>query len=239
MPVRQEPRVPRFAAARALAGLVAAAVAAGLVGCASTPAGPEYLEVARPNYDRVFDEACKVARDHGLVPEIVDRESGTIETQPRLAGSAIEPWAWKAQSGADIVEGTLAFERRRARFEFVPAGFRATTPSSSAPLAGPVTPGSERRDAADRARGAGDLELRVSVSVERQFRPGAQGSAWTRAGGSYWRDASLDIDRNTPRDLSTWTPVARDEKFERLLLAEIEKALATVASAASVPTAGE
>jgi hypothetical protein len=237
MPERNASTAARPAAARLVAAWIASATIAGLVGCASTPTGPSYLEVARPNYDRAFDEACKVARDFGLVPEIVDRESGTIETQPRLAGSAVEPWAWKAQSGGDIVEGTLAFERRRARFEFVPAGFRAATPESAAPLAGPVTPGSERREAFDRARGAGDLELRVSVSVERQFRPGAQGSAWTRAGGSYWRDASLDIDRNTPRDLSTWTPVARDEKFERLLLAEVEKALA--AQAVEAGAAGE
>lgn len=192
------------------------------------------MQVPRSEYQRAFDAACLVAREHGLTPETVDRQTGTIETQPRLAGSYVEPWAWQAQSAEDTLEGTLGFERRRARFEFVPIGFRASTPPAAAPLAGPVLPGSERGDPADLHRAPGDLELRVSVSVERQFRPGAQGSAWTRSGGSFWRDTSLDVDRDTPRDLSTWTPVARDESLERILLAEVERAMARGAAPAAI-----
>jgi hypothetical protein len=207
------------------------------VGCASDPSGPAYLAVPQARYEEAFKVACEVARAEGLVPETTDQKAGAIETVPKFAGSVIEPWAWSDLTASEIVEGTFGFERRRARFEFVPAGFRPSAPEGTAPLAGPILPGSERGQGADVARAAGDLEVRVSVSVERRFRPGYQGGAYTRSLGSYSRDVTLKDDPSVPRDRSTLTPIARDERLERLLIARLTKRLAE--APATAPAAAQ
>jgi hypothetical protein len=150
----------------------------------------------------------------------------------------VEPWTWQQLTASDVVAGTFGFERRRATFEFVPVGFTpqsAATSAGSAPLAGAVLPGSERGSGADlssstRGEGDGLLELRVSVSVERQFRPGYQGTAYTRALGSFSRDVT-DEKAESPvaRDRTSWTPVARDERLERALIAQIQSRLQSAA----------
>ena len=224
----------RFAAALAV---IASALSA--VGCASNPAGPAFLTVPQAQYERAFDAACAAARDEGFVPEVVDRRAGAIESEPKFAGSAIEPWTWVEMTAGDVVEGTFGFERRRVRIEFVPAGFRPAAPEGTAPLAGPILPGSERGQGVDVTRDASELEVRVSVSVERQFRPGYQGSAYTRALGSYSRDVTMKDDPRTPRDRSTWTAVSRDERMERVLIERLSKRLADAdaAEAANAPPA--
>ena len=216
---------------RRVAGVCAAILAVlPVVGCASSPSGPSYLSVPHAQYERAFDAACAAARDEGFVPEVVDRNAGAIESAPKFAGSAIEPWTWGEMTAGDVVEGTFGFERRRARFEFVPAGFRPAAPEGTAPLAGPILPGSERGKRSDLTRAEGELEVRVSVSVERQFRPGYQGGAYTRALGSYSRDVTTKDDPTTPRDRSTWTAVARDERMERALIERMSKRLAEAAA---------
>ncbi len=228
-------------ARRRAAGVCAAILAVlPVIGCASSPSGPSYLSVPHAQYERAFDAACAAARDEGFVPEVVDRNAGAIESAPKFAGSAIEPWTWGEMTAGDVVEGTFGFERRRARFEFVPAGFRPAAPEGTAPLAGPILPGSERGKRSDLTRAeddlevgvpqVGDLEVRVSVSVERQFRPGYQGGAYTRALGSYSRDTTTKDDPTTPRDRSTWTAVARDERMERVLIERMSKLLAEAAA---------
>jgi hypothetical protein len=209
---------------------VAAGVVAFLGGCATEPKGPDFLPVAHAQYERVFDAACEVARSEGLVPEITDRRAGSIETQPRAAGSLLEPWAWQDLTASEVVEGTFGFERRRARFEFVPAGFRPTPPEGTSPLAGPILPGSSRGAGADVMQPQGDLELRVSVSVERQFRPGYQGPAYTRSLGTFANDVTVRDDPRALRDRSSWTPISRDERLERILLERIAARLATPAA---------
>lgn len=218
------------------AAICAPAVLLG--GCASDAGGPSYLTIARAQYEQVFLAACEVARGEGLAPEIADRQTGTITTQPRFAGSVVEPWTWQQLTASDVVAGTFGFERRRATFEFVPVGFTpqsAATSAGSSPLAGAVLPGSERGSGADlssstRGEGDGLLELRVSVSVERQFRPGYQGTAYTRALGSFSRDVT-DEKAESPvaRDRANWTPVARDERLERALIAQIQSRLLAAA----------
>ena len=232
------------------AAMATIAAAALLGGCASPSTGPAYLSVPRAQYAEVFDAACDAARAEGLTPELADRQSGVISTQPRAAGSVIEPWTWQDLTASDVIEATFGFERRRAYFEFVPAGFRPVAPEGSAPLAGPVLPGSEREVApalavegdgvgSETARASstvpgadgGALELRVSVSVERQFRPGYQGTAYTRALGSYARELPParggSAERPASQDRSTWTPVARDERLERALIARIAERIAS------------
>ncbi|MEY4118137.1 MAG: hypothetical protein RLZZ116_1465 [Planctomycetota bacterium] len=211
-------------------------------GCAGPADGPTFLNVPRAQYQMAFDAACDVARAEGLVPELADRQAGAVSTGPLHAGSLLEPWAWPDLTASDVIEGTFGFERRRAHFEFVPTGFKPAAPQGTGPLAGAVLPGSERGTGTDlsrtdlsRADGSGDgaLELRVTVSVERQFRPGYQGPAYTRALGSYWRDTTEGDGAEDSE--STWTPIARDERFERLLLARIAAKVASL-PAVEAPT---
>jgi hypothetical protein len=222
------------------------APAAWLGGCASDAGGPAYLTIARAQYEQVFLAACEVARAEGLAPEIADRQTGTITTQARFAGSAMEPWTWQQLTASDVAAGTFGFERRRATFEFVPVGVvpqSAATSVGSAPLAGAVLPGSERGEGADILASSGSdglIELRVSVSVERQFRPGYQGTAYTRALGSFSRDvtdeksqsgfaAGAEAEAPVARDRANWTPVARDERLERALIVQIQSRLQAAA----------
>jgi hypothetical protein len=212
-----------FTTARILAFLALILATALAGGCAGPAEGPTFLTVPRAQYQLAFDAACEVARAEGLVPELADRQAGAVSTGPLHAGSLLEPWAWPDLTASDVIEGTFGFERRRAHFEFVPTGFKPAAPQGTGPLAGAVLPGSERGTGTDLSRadtaGDGPLELRVTVSVERQFRPGYQGAAYTRALGSYWRDTTEGDAKGDSE--STWTPIARDERFERLLLARI------------------
>ncbi len=197
-----------------------------MTGCAHEPTGPGFVTVDRAHYQLAFDVASEVAREEGLVPQVVDRRTGSIDTGVLFAGSVMEPWAWQQLTAADVVEGTFGFERRRAHFEFIEVGFRPVAAESTAPLAGPVLPGSSRAQSTDIPSGTGELELRVSVSVERQFRPGAQSSAYTRALSSFSKEVTTVDDPAAPRDQITWTPIARDERLERELIDRIAAALA-------------
>jgi hypothetical protein len=214
---------------------VCSVIAAG-VGCAgdpaaTTPGAASFVVVARSRYAELFDAALEAARAERLSPEIADRQSGAILTAPRPAGSLAEPWTWHELTASEVVEGTLAFERRRAYFEFIPSGFRPERRDAAAPLIGPALPGSERAETAPIDSGDGELELRVSVSVERQFRPGYQGSPYTRSMSSFARDvrtpqAGEDGTAPVLEDRSVWTPIARDERLERVLIARIRGILA-------------
>jgi hypothetical protein len=219
----------------ALAFPALCSVIAACAGCASDPAetaggATSYIVVPQSRYAEAFDAACAAAREERLMPEVADRQSGTISTTPRPAGSVAEPWTWHELTASELVEGTLAFERRRAHFEFVPTGFRPAGVDAAAPLPGPSLPGAPRGESTTLSTNGGELELRVSVAVERQFRPGQQGSPYTRSMSSFWLDvtdasASDDSGDQPLQDRSTWTPIARDERLERVLIARISEIL--------------
>ena len=217
-----------------LAPMLRISVAAGILttlavisGCAHEPTGLGFITVERGSYELAFDAACEVSREEGLVPQILDRRAGSIDTGVKSAGSVMEPWAWQDLTAADVVEATFGFERRRAHFEFIEVGFRPLAPEGTAPLAGPVLPGSSRGTGTDVPNAIGNLELRVSVSVERQFRPGYQGPAYTRSLGRFSTDVTTKDDPLAPRDRSNWTPIARDERLERVLIDRIAAKLST------------
>ena len=46
-----------------------------------------------------------------------DMDEGVIETQPDIATSILEPWGNDNATLGQATENTLAFQRRRARFE--------------------------------------------------------------------------------------------------------------------------
>jgi hypothetical protein len=118
----------------------------------------------------------------------------------------------------------------------VAASVSQVSADTGAPLVGPILPGADRTGPADLAEAlaterAGALEMRVTVSVERQFRPGKQSSPYTRALGGFARDTTVADEPGTPRDRSVWTPVARDERLERALVAAIARRVQTTGAA--------
>jgi hypothetical protein len=210
-----------MAGLRSLLIMVPCLTLAGLVGCAR-PAGPTHLTVAADQYDRAFDAAAGVARSHGLVPGLRDRRGGVIETEPARAGSIFEPWETLTTSFGHRVESTLAYQRRRARFEFLPVGF---DPEAARPT-DDVLPGPDvfatSREPIDLTTFDGELELRVWVYVERLHAPGLRRSTWSRR----MTQRSQIIDPETERPIpGAWATVARDPEIERKLLTLVEREL--------------
>src|SRR5437667_5116632 len=77
---------------RGIGAIVIGVGAGGLIsGCAS-PQGPDYLTIPASDYTAAFDAAMDAARIHGLPAVLRDRRAGVIETDPRIAGSVLEPW---------------------------------------------------------------------------------------------------------------------------------------------------
>ena len=182
-------------------------------------------------YSTCFDEALLVARGSGMPPVLRDRAGGVVETAPRVSGSIFEPWR---QDNAGLwggFENTLNFQRRRARFEFVPAGFNPEPVRDSTVLSGPALPGSQTEAFRDLRSYEGPIELRVWVYVERSFRPGLQNATWTRSMTSFSTDRIGQRNANsTVSDTSTWTPVRRDKQYEVRLIDAFKKRIAELES---------
>ena len=92
------------------------------IGCASMP-GPQqaHLRIDPAEYHQAFDAAVEAARRAGMPPTFRDRRRGLIDTAPSIAGSIFEPWRDDKATFSQRLESTIAFQRRRARFEFTPA----------------------------------------------------------------------------------------------------------------------
>ena len=83
----------------------------------------------------------------------------------------------------------------------------------------------------DLSRHTGSLELRVWVYVERAHSPGLRRSTWTRAKTTRTRIILPEEAQALPAHF--WTPVHRDEAFERRLLAAVQDALSQRPDASS------
>ncbi|MDZ4830204.1 MAG: hypothetical protein SGJ09_08420 [Phycisphaerae bacterium] len=204
-------------------------------GCESTPKSgdgiaPVVVTIDRMNYAKAFDAAVALASDRGMPADLRDRDAGVIETRAKVAGSVIEPWDWPRGETIASIEGTISYQRRRARFEFTPSGFRPTLQAEDAPLFGQRTPGTVTSDASgavDLTTYDGPIDLRVWVYVEQAFTPGLQRSTWTFSQTSFSTNPLKNepMGDGTTRDRSIWTPVERDEVMERMFLEEIQSRL--------------
>lgn len=207
-------------------GKLALAALIPLTGCTSSER-LEYLTVNGEQYEMAFDAAAEVARREGLDSIFVDRRGGTLEAGPEIAGSLLEPWRTDNSSLGQALENTISFQRRRARFEFLPVGFvPPTIPAGDAPLTGPGPIALE--PALDLVSEPQNLELRVWVYVERANTPGIRRFAWTRRGTTNFVDPEAEriIEQSgSPETLSTWTPVGRDIEAEYRLLAAVKQRL--------------
>lgn len=206
---------------------------AGLTGggCA---AGPELqvLSIDASFYATAYDAAVEAARALGMPPTLRDRRAGLIETQASIAGSILEPWRSIQDTPGQVIENTLSFQRRRARFEFTPVGFTPPPDDQAAP-AGPDVLG-VTGPMPDLTAATGELELRVWVYIERSHAPGIRRSTWTRSRTS----RTLIPDPANPADVLPavfWSPVARDPRMEQHLLRRVRDALTRAGATADTP----
>ena len=190
-------------------------------------------------YDMCFDEIIRIASDSGMPAVIRDRSGGLVETSPRLCGSLLEPWRQDNANFNQALENTVALQRRRARFEFVPAGFVTPPIVDSSALVGAPLPGSTDDILFDLRTYDGPLELRVWVYIERAFTPGLRNGTWSRSQLSFSSDPlapeKLTLESGATVDLSRWTPLRRDTAYEQRLIGEIRTRLSTLSQ--SLPAA--
>ncbi len=195
----------------------------GGIGCASTKDAPEYLTLSSQQYDAVFEAATETARDWGMAPMKRNRRSGVIETAPADVSSLLEPWKGDHLTISQAVESTLAHHRRRARFEFLPAGYVAPALSDEEVLSGPSYWETDQSDI-DLTTFEGDLELRVWVYLERVYTPGLRRSTWS---GSLTTQSRIIPPGAESKPIPTyyWTPTSRDALLERHLLKIIQQTI--------------
>ena len=208
---------------RCSAGALFAMLLLSSLGGWSTAPHPQAstISIEGLEYSRCFDEVLLVAREAGMPPLLRDRAGGLVETSPRLSGSLFEPWRQDNADFEEVLANTIGFQRRRARFEFVPMGFSPPPDDPSLALSGPALPGSTDDEVRDLRTFEGPIELRVWVYVERSFRPGMQNAAWTRSMTTFTTNP-LDTRRaaspDARADQSNWTPVRRDRAYEARLI---------------------
>lgn len=205
-----------------------------VTGCESAgkPSPGSSLSLGGIQYDICFDEVIRVASDSGMPAVIRDRSGGLVETSPRLCGSILEPWRQDNANFNQALENTVALQRRRARFEFVPAGFVAPPLVDSSALDGAPLPGSTDDGLFDMRTYDGPLELRVWVYIERAFTPGLRNGTWSRSQLSFSSDPlapeKLTLESGATVDLSRWTPLRRDTAYEQRLIGLIRTRLSTL-----------
>ncbi len=214
-------------AARCLVIIACSVVfALNAIGCAAPGAAvSDHVLIAPGQYAQAFDAALAIARDRGTVATIRDRRSGLIETEPVFAPTLCEPWHWNRGEFEQMVEGTVALQRRRVRFEFAPAEQPPETaePAKAGAMAGPDFTG-QRGGEADLTAWAGPIELRVIVALERAHQPGQRRSTWTRKATTATRVFPEDREEGAwPNQF--WQVVARDLETENRMLAQIEAEL--------------
>lgn len=203
-----------------------------IAGCAtSDQQASSSIRIQGVDYSTCFEEVLLVAREAGLPPVLRDRAGGLVETSPRICGSIFEPWRQDNAGLAGGIENTIAFQRRRARFEFVPADFDPPPVADSERLTGPPMPGSSLAISRDLRDHEGPVELRVWVYIERSFRPGMQNPTWTRSMTTFSQDPLVRQrlnERGGLSDQSEWTPVRRDLFYENRLIEAFKKRIAKI-----------
>ncbi len=196
-------------------------VVSATTGCASTSQGPDMLVIDSSNYAAAFDAAASAASADGMKPQVMDRRSGLIHTDPAAAGSIVEPWKPVASSARQAILNTLTLQRRTARFEFRPAGFEELPNTEVGELKGPsLLAGS----GVDLTTYEGPIEVRVWVYIDRQYKRGIRRGSWTLASETTTKELPADsLWEQTPSTF--WTPLTRDVARERELLAGVESRL--------------
>lgn len=202
---------------------VLALLLAAAGGCSTqpSPAPRDLLLVSGGAYTVAFDAALEAARREGMPAALRDRRGGLIVSEHRIAASLLEPWDTHGEPFGQTLENTIAEQRRRVRFEFVPAG----TEPREADDAGVA----DFRPPVDLTAVDGDLEMHVRVFLERAYQPGRRRSTWTRQRPSRTQIVVPGFPE-TVLPARFWTPVSRDRAAETRLLEAVDASLAAAAN---------
>jgi len=184
----------------------------------STSKGPDVILLDSSTYNFAFTTALQVAKTQGLQPVLLNRRSGTISTDPAIAGSIVEPWKPRASSPIQALENTLSYQRRTARFEFTAVHDTMNPSLENEELRGPDLLAPTETDL---TQYVGPMELRVWVYVDRNYREGVRRNTTSLLSES----VSITLPSEEPWEQvpgNFWAPVSRDVGQERALLGEIE-----------------
>lgn len=213
----------------------AVAVAALSAAC-SAPTGPSVITVERARYAEAFDAAVEAVYAVGMTTAVRDREGGFIETETRHAGTLLEPWRQDNSGFSQGAQNTLAPRRRRVRFEFVPVGTEVPAPSAQEVLRGPDLDAARGAAARPLTGPGGPLELRVWVYLEQSFTPNVRRFLWTRQLTTQAFEVEEPPDyAESVEPTSLWTPIGRDEPYERRLMGDVVKRLGLAATESGDP----
>lgn len=188
---------------RTLLQLAALAFAAlHLAGCASSE-GPTTFDVASGQYTRAFDAARDTLRDQFYSIDRVDAEAGVISTFPKESAGLATPWDSDQSSLKQEWEDLAADQRRTIRVVF------ERQPGSQEPALG-----------------------RVTVVVDRRYRPGIRVPAKSVKSASLTRDPALAQRGMWPAyDVA----IEEDRALAARLANEISKRLAAPETSPSAP----
>jgi len=204
----------------------AALTALVVVACGCQGSSRQVMTIEAADYERAFATVRDVMRREGMPASFADPRAGVIETQPRIAGSILEPWRTDNGSLEVAWENTVAMQRRRARFEFAPIGFRSQEGGGQAE--GDRGQGHDTDLLAiddplpDLTATDQPLELRAWVYVERYEVPGQRRSTWTREKTTRTRIAD---DAHPDADESRWSVVSEDGDYAADLLEKVDDEL--------------
>ncbi|MBL8759794.1 MAG: hypothetical protein JNL50_00685 [Phycisphaerae bacterium] len=176
---------------------------AGVGGCAST-GGPSTFAVAPGGYARAFDAARESLRDEYFSIDRVDAEAGVIVTFPKSSAGLATPWDGEQSTLGQEWEDLAADQRRTVRVVF------------------------------EREPGSAEASLgRVTVVVDRRYRPGIRVPAKSVRSASLTQDPALAQRGMWPAyDVA----VEEDRALAARLAASIAQRLAGPISGESSPT---
>ena len=206
-----------------------ALVMSGCMGALSTE-GTAELTITPEQYRDAFDAAAHIAREMGYKVIVIDRSSGIIATDPRHAGSALEPWRVDNASPTEVAENTVANRRRRIRFEFIPASAQLPAVDGQGVLHGAAIPGSTAaQERFDVQTCVGPIDVEVWVYIERSCVEGMKPSSSSGSLASKWTNPlnakPLDATDDSIRENPQWVPIGRDSAYEQTLTNKLAAAV--------------
>lgn len=158
-------------------------LASVLSGCATIPASPD-VGIPAGQYAAAFQAAKDAVRDYQFELDRVDAEGGVITTHTRGSSGLATPWLPHTDSGGGAWRGLVQRERRRVEVVFWPAGAEPACDGTSGAHSSAVA----LRPPLD--QGAA-MTARVSVFVERVYRPGRRVDATSVRLSSFASDPEL------------------------------------------------
>lgn len=192
---------------------IAIAAAASIGGCA-TPLAPQgTATVERADYQAAFDRTRDALVDLGFTLNRVDAAAGVVTTDPLIGRGAFGPWQRQQHTlGAEVADALHA-QSRSVRVEFLPAAAASAVPTD-APRS-QIDQGPEPTVVAELGSPSSPLIARVTVLVERRYRPGTRPQVADVLRTTRAYDPMLNADRQFD------VVIRRDEELERAIAGRI------------------